>query len=112
MKTTGISRGASIVDKSNRSTKITRSGIGSTPNPSLKTITMIEEAIKTAKTYPSKNQLRLSLPKQIQYGSFNAVLKYLESSNKIMYDKDGSIIWIFADKPELKNLLQTSTRLR
>lgn len=82
------------------------------PNPSLQTIRMIEEAIKTARTYPSKNRLRFSLPKQIQYASFNAVLKYLEDSNKIMYDKDGSIIWIFADNPELKKLFQSSAKLR
>lgn len=74
---------------------------------------MVENAIKTAKEYPSKNKLRLSLPKQIQYGTFNATLKYLEDSNKIMYDKDGSIIWIFADdKPALKGLLEASTKLR
>lgn len=83
------------------------------PNPSLSTIVMIENAIKAAKEYPSKNRLRLSLPRQIQYGTFNATLKYLEDSNKIMYDeKDGSIVWIFADRPELRNLLETSTKLR
>ena len=82
-----------------------------TPDPRLSTIQMIESAIKKAGSYPSKNKLRLSLPKQIQYSYFNQALKYLEQSNKIMYDRDGSIIWIFADKTKLKKLLSDSTRL-
>ena len=82
-----------------------------TPDPRLSTIQMIENAIKKAGSYPSKNKLRLSLPKQIQYSYFNQALKYLEQSNKIMYDRDGSIIWIFADKTKLKKLLSDSTRL-
>jgi hypothetical protein len=57
-------------------------------------------------------QLRGTVAKKIQYRTFNAVLKYLKNSNKIMYDKDGSIVWIFADKPQLKRLVETSTRLR
>ena len=80
------------------------------PDPS--TIQMIENAIKKAGEYPSKNKLRLSLPKQIQYANFNQALKNLEQSNKIMYDKDGAIVWIFTDNQKLKKLLLGSTRLR
>jgi len=114
MKAVRITRGMSRKSVTNRSAKVRRSRIrfSSAPNPGLNTITMIENAIKSAKAYPSKNRLRLSLPRQVQYGTFNAVLEYLENSNKIMYDKDGSIIWIFADKPELKRLVATSRRLR
>ena len=72
---------------------------------------MIATAMKKAGSFPSKNKLRLSLPGQIQYSYFNQTLKYLEESNKIMYDKDGAIIWIFADNPKLRKLLSTSTRL-
>ncbi|MGH7908415.1 MAG: hypothetical protein ACRD3Z_02590 [Nitrososphaerales archaeon] len=80
-------------------------------SPTLDTIKMVESAIKEAKTYPSKNQLWRSLEKQVQYPTFKTVLDYLEASNKIMYDKDGSIIWIFADTPKLKKLL-VGTRFR
>jgi hypothetical protein len=107
-----VSKRTSGKNAANSSAKRSKMSYSSAPNPGLKTITMIENAIKNAKRYPSKNRLRLSLPRQIQYGTFNAVLKYLEDSNKIMYDDDGSIIWIFADKPELKKLVETSTRLR
>jgi hypothetical protein len=81
-------------------------------SPRLDTIRMVETAIKKSKKYQSRNQLWRSLPKQVQYPTFKAVLDYLEESNKIMFDKDGSIIWIFADNPKLKKLLAKSTQLR
>ena len=79
--------------------------------PQLDTILMVEKAIKQAKTYPTKKQLLQSLPKQIQYQTFNRILEYLESSNKIAVDKR-QIIWIFPDNPKLKKLLETSIKLR
>jgi hypothetical protein len=79
--------------------------------PQLDTILMVEKAIKQAKTYPTKKQLLQSLPKQIQYQTFNRILEYLESSNKITLDKR-QIIWIFPDNPKLKKLLETSIKLR
>ncbi len=81
-------------------------------SPTLDTVRMIENAIKKAKTYPSINQLSRSLERQVQYPTLKETLKYLEESNKIMYDKDGSIIWIFADNPKLKKLLAETTRFR
>ena len=59
---------------------------------------MVEETIKDAKEYPSKRQLKLALPKEIMYQTFNLILKYLEDSGKIVI-KDGRIIWIW--NPEL-----------
>jgi hypothetical protein len=80
--------------------------------PRLDTIRMVEESIRESGTYSSKNLLWRRLPKQVQYPTFTTILDYLEESNKIMYDKDGSIIWIFADNPKLKKLLARSTPLR
>ena len=81
-------------------------------SPTLDTVRMIENAIKKAKTYPSINKLSRSLERQVQYPTLKETLKYFEESNKIMYDKDGSIIWIFADNPKLKKLLAETTRFR
>jgi hypothetical protein len=78
--------------------------------PNLQTILMVENAIKTSGTYPTKKQLWKSLPKQIQYQTFNRILQYLESSNKIAFNTK-KIIWIFPDNPKLKQLLETSTQL-
>ena len=79
--------------------------------PQLDTILMVEKAIREAKSYPTKKELLKSLPKQIQYQTFNRILKYLESSNKIVFDSH-KIIWVFPDNPKLKELLESSVKLR
>jgi hypothetical protein len=77
--------------------------------PQLDTILMIENVIKEAGSYPTKKELLESLPKQIQYQTFNRILEYLESSNKIIFD-GRKIIWIFPDNPKLKRLLESSVK--
>jgi hypothetical protein len=79
--------------------------------PRLDTIEMVEKVMRKENTFSSKNQLWRKLPKQVQYPTFKKILNYLEISNKIMYDKDGAIVWIFADNPKLKKLQRESTRL-
>ena len=80
-------------------------------NPTLDTIKMVEQTLSKISEYPSKNKLWRALPRQVQYPTFRAVLNYLEESNKIMYDKDGTIIWTFVDNPKLKRLKETSKSL-
>lgn len=78
--------------------------------PQLDTIMMVEKAIKEAGSYLTKKQLLESLPKQMQYQTFNRILQYLESSNKIMFNSR-KIVWIFPDNDKLKKLLETSVEL-
>ncbi len=61
--------------------------------PRLDTVLMVENAIRNAREYPNKMQLWKSLPRKVMYQTFQIILKYLESSGKIMMDKDGSILW-------------------
>jgi hypothetical protein len=79
--------------------------------PQLDTILMVENAIREAKTYPTKRELLKSLPRQIQYQTFNRILEYLEGSNKIVFD-GRRIVWVFADNPKLKALLERSVKIR
>jgi hypothetical protein len=79
--------------------------------PQLDTILMVENTIREAKTYPTRRELLKSLPRQIQYQTFNRILEYLESSNKIVFD-GRRIVWVFADTPKLKGLLESSVKLR
>jgi len=88
-----------------------QSGMSKGQGPTLATIQMIESAIMQAKEYPSRYKLWRSLPKGMHYETLTTVLNYLEGSNKIMFDKDGAIIWIFADNPKLQKLLSKSTPL-
>ena len=80
-------------------------------NPTLDTIKMVEQTLSKMSEYPTKNKLWRALPRQVQYPTFKTVLNYLEESNKIIYDKDGTIIWIIVDNPKLKTLVKTSKSL-
>ena len=80
--------------------------------PRLDTVMMIEETIRKAGEYQTKKELWQSLPKSVMYQTFNLVLEYLEKSNKILIDKDGSIVWIAADNEKLKKLLKESIRVK
>ena len=76
--------------------------------PRLDTVLMIEDKIREVGDYPSKTSLWKSLPKQVQYQTFNVVLDYLEKSNKIIVTKDNKIMWIFADNKKAKKLIKES----
>lgn len=79
--------------------------------PQLDTILMVEKAIKDAKQYNTRAELWKNLPTKIQYQTFLRILKYLEASNKILLDNH-KIIWIAADNPKLRELLNESKTLR
>jgi len=72
--------------------------------PKLDTILMVEKVIQNSKDYPTRMQLWNSLPKQVQYQTFQLILNYLEKSNKIMFE-DNKIIWIFANNKKLNQLI-------
>ncbi|MCX6804227.1 MAG: hypothetical protein NTY48_06725 [Candidatus Diapherotrites archaeon] len=61
--------------------------------PRLDTVIMIEDAIKGADKYISKNELWRTLPKQVQYQTFKYIIDYLEDLGKIMVCSDGKLIW-------------------
>ncbi len=77
------------------------------PNPTLESIEMVEESLSGLDIYPTKNKLWRSLPRQIQYPTFNVILAYLEKSNKIVYDDDNTIVWVFSNAPEHEQLQNT-----
>ena len=66
---------------------------------------MVEKAIKNSGTYPTRKELWKSLPKQVQYQTFQRILEYLEASNKIIFNSH-KIVWVFPDNPKLKKLLE------
>ena len=72
---------------------------------------MVEKAIREAQEYPSRMELWRSLPRKIQYQTFKRILEYLEASNKIVFNK-GRIVWVAADNPKLKRLLEESVKVR
>ena len=76
--------------------------------PRLDSVLMVEDTIKKLDYYPTKNQLWRALPKSMMWQTFNVILDYLVKSNKIIIDKEGKVVWIFADNPKIKELLAKS----
>ena len=84
-----------------------------THSPNLQTIEMIEEVISEKHDFHTRTDLYDALPRRMQHATFKKVLEYLEKSNKIAFDKNGAVFWIFANnKPGLIKLEQNSTRLK
>ena len=85
-----------------------------THSPKLDTMLMVEkrivDLIKKA-DYPTRTELWRSLPKGMEYQTFKQILDYLEASDKIIYKED-KIVWVAADNPKLKELFETSVKLR
>jgi hypothetical protein len=46
------------------------------------------------------------------YQTFISVLRYLEASNKIIFDGKSRIVWVAVDNPKLEALLKASVKLR
>lgn len=65
---------------------------------------MVEETLSQIQEYPTRDRLMNALPQSISYDLLNLILKQLEDSGKILADKDGSLVWIAANSPELKKL--------
>ncbi|MBI1973837.1 hypothetical protein HYS54_03405 [Candidatus Micrarchaeota archaeon] len=71
---------------------------------------MVEDAIQRSKDHPTRTELWRSLPKQVQYQTFQIILEYLERSNKITYTRENRIVWI-APNPKLDRLVKKAREL-
>ena len=82
-------------------------------SPNLDTIQMIEQTIESHHDFRTVTELYDALPRGVQHATFKKVLTYLEESNKIAYDKNGAIFWIFAkNKSGLVDLEKNSIPLK
>jgi hypothetical protein len=79
--------------------------------PRIDTVKMVENIIKLNGQFTSKNQLLRALPHQMQYSTLSNALNYLQDSNKIIIEQDGTIIWTFVDSDEAKRSLKESKSL-
>lgn len=72
-------------------------------NPTLKNILKVEQLFLKYKEFASKAQLAKKLDVTMRPPVLNVILKYLERSNKILLDSNGSIIWIYASPTAKKS---------
>ncbi|MFH1801708.1 MAG: hypothetical protein ABH804_02665 [archaeon] len=78
----------------NRTNDIARS-------PTLQTVLMVENFIEENSGEYKKTDLFKSLPKKVMWQTFQVIMEYLESLYKIVYDKDGYVVYIW--NPEFYN---------
>lgn len=79
-------------------------------NPTLKNILRVEHVLSEYREFPSKAQLAKKLDITMRPPVLNVIIQYLEGSGKILLDKDGSIVWIYAS-PKAKKSWERSVRL-
>jgi len=71
-------------------------------NPTLKNILKIEQIMAKYKEFDTKKQLVEKMDVGMRPPVLNLILKYLEKSNKILLNSDGSITWIYASPKAIK----------
>ena len=67
-------------------------------SPTLQTVLMVEKFIDDNSGELKKTELWKSLPKKVMWGTFQVIMEYLESINKIVYDKEGYVVYIWNPK--------------
>ena len=68
-------------------------------SPTLETVLMVERTIEKYSGELGRTQLWKKLPRKVMWQTYLVILDYLETNNKILFDKDGAIVWIW--NPEL-----------
>ena len=78
--------------------------------PSLKTVLMVEKAIKESEDNLTREKLKKRLPKKVMHQTLNVVLEYLEDSGKILDGRKG-IIWTQNNNENLRRLEKEGIRV-
>jgi len=80
-------------------------------SPKLESVIMVERTIEKYSSEYTIYQLWKKLPKKMMYQTYKVILDYLESSRKIIIDKDNTLIWIF-DEKNIKKIISKGVKLR
>ena len=64
-------------------------------SPTLGTVMMVERTIEENSGEYNRTELWKNLPKQVMWQTFLVILDYLESINKIAFDREGKIAYIW-----------------
>ena len=78
--------------------------------PNLKTVLMVEDALKKTNNLMTREQLKKKLPTKIMHQTLNVILKYLEDGGKILDGRKG-IIWIYNPSPKLDKAIKEGVEL-
>ncbi|MBS3132208.1 hypothetical protein J4212_07260 [Candidatus Woesearchaeota archaeon] len=78
--------------------------------PNLKTVLMVEDALKKANSPMTREGLKRKLSAKIMHQTLNVILKYLEDSGKILDGRKG-ILWIYNPSPKLDKAIREGVEL-
>ena len=70
-------------------------------SPTLQTVLMVEKFIEENSGEYKKTDLFKNLPKKVMWQTFQVIMEYLDSLYKIVYDKEGYVVYIW--NPEFYN---------
>ena len=70
-------------------------------SPTLQTVLMVEKFIKDNSRKYKKTKLFNNLPKKVMWQTFQVIMEYLENTLRVVYDKEGYIVYIW--NPEFYN---------
>ena len=79
-------------------------------SPTLNTVLMVEDTLKESGELMTIAELKRKLPKQVMHQTLIQVLDYLQLGGKIIIGTKG-ILWIYAERKELNNLINSGTEL-
>jgi len=71
-------------------------------SPTLQTVLMVERFIEERSGEYKKTELFRNLPKKVMWQTFQVIMEYLESINKIAYDIEGYVVYIWSPELGLK----------
>ena len=79
-------------------------------SPTLDTVLMIEKSIDNYSGEYNRTQLWKNLPKKVMWQTYLVVLNYLENINKIAFDRENKIVYIW--NPELAKKLRKRKEIK
>jgi predicted component of type VI protein secretion system len=73
--------------------------------PNLKTMLVVENALRCAETMINREELKKRLPVKIMHQTLNVILEYMEERGMII-DSHKGILWIYNPSPKLQKAIQ------
>jgi hypothetical protein len=67
-------------------------------SPTLQTVLMVEKFIEKNSGEYKKTELFNNLPRKVMWQTFQVIMEYLEETLRIVYDKEGYIVYIWNPK--------------
>lgn len=79
-------------------------------SPTLQTVLMVEKFIEENSGEYKKTDLFKNLPKKVMWQTFQVIMEYLESAYKIVYDKEGYVVYIW--NPQFFEKIKNRTAIK